>query len=281
MLSLFLKSLAKPIKNIGSVAKIFWPPTLLLALYIFLIAPDLFSADLINLPSEISSALASPIVVAVAVSYIILVFLSGVVNWHRMIVLAEPAARARVLPVKRDLFYAGNILWLTVVLYVYQKLIALILRHPLLGEYQEIGELASYLLAPFLMAFLFKRLLLNLPSLSVEENSFHLDYRILAKATKGWKWPFTVGAIIVLTEWMTVLPGIAYWLAIGSGSLPSSLNGFLFLFVSLPLLTVFLVAYGAIALATLLSLFYRDHVRSELLEYNRSLMQAEPPPSTS
>lgn len=196
---------------------------------------------------------------------------SGIVNWHRKIVLGEKASRARFLPFGRDFYYAGHILWMTLVAFFYQKLTSTILQPMTSGSSADTAELISYILTPFLFAFFFKRLLLVLPSLSIENESFQLKDGLLAKATKGPAWPLSVGLLIVATEWIAEIPGVIYLLTLAPGYLYKSLNQYLIVIGLLPLLKILFLSYGAIVFATILSYFYRDNVRDDLLAYNQKL----------
>ena len=287
LFALMKKSLWLPIKKWRTVFKIFWPLLLVYILlslhstFAFTMVDDLFSdfvetAILKKMPSYffIKALLIFAITIVLVVFGILVVTLlfSGVVNWHRILILDEEHKRSQFWPNMRGWRYLAYASLFLIIAFIIPMICTFYLIEASFeyGTSEEINNIISthlylliFALGFLIFTFLFRRTILLLPKIAIEEKEFIADKRVLKVLVKGWKWPTYLFLVCLIP--------LVIYIAL---SIPLSLvmTGNLFSITDTVLYSLFEL-YGALAFATFISLYYRDHVRPELVKYNELIRQ--------
>ncbi len=257
MLSIIATSFWTPLRDIRDVVKIFWPFFL-----VALIVGNFYWFGLSYLIDELRIG-----AMVLSFLYLFMVSISGVVQWHRKIVLGL-VERARFIPKMREWRYLGYIFLFGVVSYLYDALfVKLIEGFRVAPLIDEAPEFLSFILSSFLFAFLFKRFVLVLPRLSVEKDGFLVSPAKLIDATRGAGWPLTIFFVLILSSMIPLLLAAFFYLALSTDPSLGVLNNLVTILYSVSIWIV-LGMYFALVFATLLSLFYRLRVRPQLMDYN-------------
>lgn len=127
----------------------------------------------------------------------------------------------------------------------------------------DISIYLALALSCLLFALLFKRVLLILPRLSVEKKGFVVHKGKLINATQGITWPLILFFFLLLPS---LLPGLATLALILFQPYLKPFFSEMILFALYFVYFMISIAYSSLILATLLSLYYRDKVRPQLLD---------------
>ena len=265
MLRLIARSLWIPIQNFTSVLQIFWPALLVAA-------P--ITAIILKFPNLNSFGLIASILLLWA--YFFFVFSSGIVNWHRKIVLDEPNTMARFIPNRRDWRYIGCVLLLlvasiicvSIISYVVFRTGSKVIPTELLNNnwYSfNILLVSAYAIGIFLFAYFFRQFVLILPSLSVGDANYFVKESNPENSAMRLRWVAAIAVVSLISELLINLPNWAIQGAISKGLLSTSSPAFPYVVLVEDYAGVLIVCYGALTFATLLSLFYKENVRPEIL----------------
>lgn len=306
-----------PIRDFGAVLRIFWPLIILLLFFYAFLAfgvVALFGFELPSTPEQLRNLRVDPsqigLLIFIIISgsiYIYIVAASGIVKWHRVIVLNEPPTAISIQPNFRSWRYFGYSLLLGLafsILYVIVLIPSLalnvIMNFSAMGpggiqENLSAGDLSLskiqwlltsqiimlsviITLSVFLFALLLGRSLLVLPRVAIEVKEYRSPKKVLQSALRGSGWRLAIAIVFVLPILLSILLQLIPIYLIESNTdiiLAQELNRKFTearqgpVGIGIILISNILYIYGALAFASLLSVFYRDRVRPALIQHSQ------------
>lgn len=265
MLSILLNSFWLPLKNVKQVFTIFWP--VLLAL-IFTITVVVTLAMYTNTWTR--AALHFKIAFLWSVYfYIFFLTISGVIKWHRLIILEEKATRVPLVPSLLEIRYLARGMVLFIACFV-SVFIASLRVGPLFGKSvsSTLEPALILLIVLFLSTLLLRSFVLYFPAIAIHE-----EYNMSAIETgrNVDNLPWTISIFTVLALFLTA--SLISFLRISVITLrpegfPEFINAFqiiTYAFVT----SILFVFYGLLTFTTLISLHYKKHIH-QLKKIRRS-----------
>ncbi len=266
MRNLIKEALWLPIKERREAFFVFWPLGLFYAL--FFIWSILQQRPVGEMPSALT------VIVAVAVTiYLALLTISGIVNWHRKLVLGHKIEELNFIPQIREFKYLGFFILISLVIGIVSVLALSVLTAFLGNEpltpgqkpgFSGTGAIGIIMLVVYLIVTaLFSRLFIALPRVSVEDDSIAWPLGLSKKFQLGGECSNAIVAVLILST----IPAIILSFIIGLISfavLKSGGSGLTTVIYISHFLSLFTSLYAALAFASILSLIYREHVKPAL-----------------
>lgn len=256
MLSMLLNSFWLPIKNAKQVFIIFWPVFLVLALTIsvvVLLAMYTVAWTKAALHFKIASLWS-------VYFYIFFLAISGVIKWHRLIILEEQAGRVPLVPSLIEIRYLarGMLLFLSCAV---PAVIASLHSDPLFGKAASstIEPILIFLIVLFLCVLLLRKFVLIFPAIAIHSED-SISSKALNTVTDSFPWAISIFIVLALFVSGSLLSFLKLSvITLRPEGFPEFIDAFqiiTFAFVT----SIISVFYGLLTFTTLLSLFYKEHI---------------------
>lgn len=254
-----VESLWLPVRNYKAVMKAFWP--IIFFEFLLLIYSHIKAGD--NSPIEQSIDL-------LVALFLVFLYVSAAVNWHRMLLLNKTLEDVKILPKKRELMYfirlfianfftfaiAGILLIIPLLLFGKVNFFELAKSGILVSTIVAIAALILLSISIYIVAPVF----MSLPASSIDTTSIKWPQRVSERFAWGKENRKTIAQIFFYSSLPNLVLGIFVVLISKIPVLGSLLN------VPGYILSTFMELYWVLAFATGLSLIYKEYVLPELVE---------------
>lgn len=256
MFPIFLNAFWLPIKHAKQVLTIFWPVIVALGITIIIIVTlSAYTTEWTK--AALHFKIASLWSIYFYVSFLMI---SGVIKWHRVIILKEQAMCIHLVPTLREIRYLarGMLLFLACGVAVFLSSLRI---GPLFGKSltNTLEPLLVLLIVLFLFTLILRSFVLYFPAMAVgsDENVSRKQLENIADNL-----PWTISVFVVLAFFM-IASLISFIklsvIVLRPDSFPEYINAFQMISFSFAFSIIF-VFYGLLTFTTLLSLYYLKHI---------------------